>query len=296
MNLNAANTPAIKKENGDRVSIDPGPGFCRTIGIVGGLGPHAHLEFERLLLRHASLHLGRSLCDQDYPEWILSSIPATPDRTEALRNEGPSPVPWIERSLRQLEGTSESRGADFAVIVCITAHAFLRQLEQTTRIPILNIVNETLTKIARMEGIKTVGLLATTGTLQAKVFEREGRQSGSRLSLISLFDAPEGASLQEELVMDAIYGVPDQQGRRMGGIKSGAAEKVAGDSQSAILLRSAAQRLADQGADIILTACTEVALALGRDSVEGIPLLDPVDVAAEAAIEIAAGRRPLPEQ
>ena len=25
----------------------------RTIGIVGGLGPHAHLEFERLLLRAA---------------------------------------------------------------------------------------------------------------------------------------------------------------------------------------------------------------------------------------------------
>jgi aspartate/glutamate racemase len=44
----------------------------------------------------------------------------------------------------------------------------------------------------------------------------------------------------------------------------------------------------------VLTACTEIPLVLGRDSLGSIPLLDPMAVAAEEAIEIALGRRPLP--
>ena len=51
---------------------------------------------------------------------------------------------------------------------------------------------------------------------------------------------------------------------------------------------------AEAGAAIVLTACTEIPLVLGRERVDSIPLLDPMAVAAERAVEIALGRRPLP--
>jgi len=51
----------------------------RLIGIVGGLGPFAHIDFERKLLAAASEVIGARR-DQDFPQWVLSSIPRTPDR------------------------------------------------------------------------------------------------------------------------------------------------------------------------------------------------------------------------
>lgn len=66
----------------------------RVIGIVGGLGPHAHIEFERRLLAAIT----QPSSDQDYPEWVVSSIPQTPDRTAALLEGGPSPVSCLVRA------------------------------------------------------------------------------------------------------------------------------------------------------------------------------------------------------
>ena len=37
--------------------------------------------------------------DQEYPEWIVASMPGTPDRTKALLAGGISPVPSLLRGL-----------------------------------------------------------------------------------------------------------------------------------------------------------------------------------------------------
>ena len=49
------------------------PAWKRVIGIMGGLGPHAHIELERLILAETERVIGRPALDQDYPPWILSS-------------------------------------------------------------------------------------------------------------------------------------------------------------------------------------------------------------------------------
>ena len=51
------------------------PRWKHTIGIIGGLGPYAHIEFETLLLSAAETALGGAALDQDYPSWVLSSMP-----------------------------------------------------------------------------------------------------------------------------------------------------------------------------------------------------------------------------
>jgi aspartate racemase len=78
-------------------AVTAGP-WRRVIGIAGGMGPHAHIEFEQRLL--AAIKSPSS--DQDYPEWVVSSVPQTPDRTLALLEEGPSPMPWLLRSFKRL--------------------------------------------------------------------------------------------------------------------------------------------------------------------------------------------------
>jgi aspartate racemase len=258
----------------------------RVIGVVGGLGPHAHVDFERRLLAAVPAPSG----DQDYPEWVISSIPATPDRTEHLLGQGPSPVPLLVRSLERLAGH-----ADFAVIACITAHAFLHEVGPQVRLPILDVVAATLEEAVRRHGERArIGLLATTGTLRCDLFARTARRMAPGLELLSLSDLADGWALQEELVMAAVYG-PLAAGTRLGGgVKSGLDRDPRTGALHRDTLARAAARLADAGATAIIAGCTEISLAFGASPVAGLPLLDPMQIAARAAIGIARGDLPLP--
>ncbi|MFQ5790030.1 MAG: aspartate/glutamate racemase family protein [Acidobacteriota bacterium] len=272
------------------------PRWKKVIGIIGGLGPHAHLEFERLLLVATERLLGRAARDQDYPPWIVSSLPSTPDRTTALLSGGPSPLDALELSARRLMGGEDSLGADFAVIPCNTAHAFLEALRQRIALPILDMVRETAQEAERLlGGAGTVGILATTGTLESGLYSAALKSAGSKLCVLSPLDLLEGKELQEKLVMEPIYGPmlesPGGVERAGGGIKSGTFHDSREAERLVEPLRHAVKLLAKAGADLVITACTEIPLALGRKPIEGIPLLDPLDVAARASVDIAIGRR-----
>lgn len=263
----------------------PRPCQTKIIGIVGGLGPFAHLDFEQKLLESAQVLVGAS-SDQDYPEWILSSVPQTPDRTLAIQGQASDPVPWLLRSLRRLEGPCSGEddatpGADFAVIPCNTAHYYLPQLQGAVKIPILNMIEETALRIRQVHEKACVGILATTGTLESGLYHDVLRAQG--LHPVSLFDLPGGVALQERLVMEAVYG-PAQQGRRAGGGIKAAGKRP----EFSLALEEASRMLINAcGAHVIVAACTEIPIALDCYSIGQIPMLDPTRILAEAAIRHA---------
>jgi aspartate racemase len=265
-----------------------------VIGILGGLGPHAHVEFERRLLARTEASLGRPAQDQDYPPWLLSSVPATPDRTRALAGQGESPLPLLERAARRLVGTATAGGADFVVIPCNAAHAFLPALRERVELPFVDMIAETVAAAARVAGGPVaLGLLATDGTLDAGLYQSCGAGAGIT-RWITPRDLADGARLQEALVMEPVLG-PLAAGRRQGGgIKSGAYLDPARGPELRARLADAVARLRGAGADIVVLACTEIPLSLGRDRLDGVPLLDPLDVVAEVALAIACGARELP--
>ena len=94
--------------------------------------------------------------------------------------------------------------------------------------------------------------------------------------------------------MEPIYGKLCDGGRAGGGIKSGAFHDPLKRDALAAPMREAVEALGKAGADIVLTACTEIPLVLGCEAVENVPLLDPMMVVAERAIDIALGKTPLP--
>jgi aspartate racemase len=257
----------------------------RVIGILGGLGPYAHIEFERRLLAA----VGHPAGDQEYPEWIVMSIPHTPDRTAALLDGGPSPVPSLLRGLERL-----AKGADFAVVTCMTAHAFLDEIRPRAALPILDLAESTMAEVERRFAGTRIGVLATTGALRSGVYSRTRTPMTPGFEILSLLDLPAGEALQEDLVMRPIYG-PLAGGRRQhGGLKSGSDRDPETGSLHRATLSRAVRALAEAGVSCVVTGCTEIPLALGRDAIEGIPLLDPLDVAAQAAVRVARGELPLP--
>ena len=248
----------------------------RLIGIVGGLGPFAHLDFERKLLEAARDLIGAS-ADQDFPQWVLSSIPQTPDRTEAFLGRAADPTPVLLRSLERVRRA----GADFAVVACNTAHLFLARLREESPLPILSLIEATVDEAARIAPGGSVGLLATSGTLRSRLYHDPLQARGLRA--VSPLDLDDGEALQLRCVMEPIYG-PWVDGRhRGGGIKTDG-----GSSRARVLLEEAAGRLVgDGGVDVLVAGCTEIPLAFEGAEAAGRPLLDPARLLAAAAVRHA---------
>jgi aspartate racemase len=242
------------------------------------MGPHAHLAFERHLL----MAVGDVTTEQELPPWILVSTPSTPDRTAAIKGTGPSPIPELKASLQVLKAA----GANFAVITCNTSHHFLSSMESP--LPILDIVEEALrASDLGLQPRDSIGILATTGTLEARVYQRTAEGLGATRRITTLLDLEGGEGLQQRLVMDAIYG-------RNGGVSSRGIKHGRIADEHRMALRQAALHLMEAGARVIILGCTEIPLALSEDDLPELRVVDPLAVAARAAIAIARGHRSLP--
>jgi aspartate racemase len=234
----------------------------KIIGILGGMGPEATIDLFAKIVKGT-----RVKKDQDHLRILIDNNPKVPDRTLALQKKGPSPLPQLIRSAKILENA----GADFIVIPCVTAHYYYKSLKRKAKIPILNLVEMTVQYIKnRLKRISKVGLLATTGTIQAGLFQTSFSHTGLQL----IIPTPE---VQKRWVMEAIYG------RR--GIKV-----IGASENSKRLILNASERLIHQGAQAIIAGCTEVPLVLKEKDLS-VPVIDPISILAEAAIEKAQGRK-----
>jgi len=133
------------------------------LGILGGLGPMSTVYFCELLNRHTDAR-----CDSEHIDMLISSRATTPDRTAfILGSSTDDPLPTMLEEAHRLERA----GVDLIVIPCNTAHYFYNGLIAGCRVPILNIIQETISHLANLK-VKTFGLLATEGTVRSGSYHR----------------------------------------------------------------------------------------------------------------------------
>lgn len=141
----------------------------KTIGIIGGLGPMATVYYLELLTRMTD-----AVKDQEHPRIFLESLPDIPDRTAyVLDHTAEDPVPVMADAAKALQNI----GAELLTIPCITAHCFYDQVAEVVDIPVLHLPRYVAQDVAE-RGIHTVGILATTGTIQSEVFKAEFAAAG----------------------------------------------------------------------------------------------------------------------
>lgn len=197
--------------------------------------------------------------DQEHIEVILHSKPQIPDRTRyILKQSEDNPLPQMAEAGRRLA----AQGAEILAIPCITAHYFQEQLEAEIGVPILNAIEETALYLEQKE-VARVGILATDGTLASRLF-----QTCLEEHQISCITPGEE---DQRTVMHLIY------------------ENVkAGKPVEFPLFKALSDRLFDEGAQVILLACTELSL-IKRDHVLGAGFLDVLEVLARKAV-LCCGR------
>jgi aspartate racemase len=139
-----------------------------TLGVLGGLGPAAGVEFLRLFTE-----AWPATRDQDHPRVILLSEPAIPDRTAARRGTGPDPTPHLNEALERLA----LWGADLLAVPCNTAFAFIDEFPVVLPVPIMHTVAVTL-DAAQVCAPTGAWLLATDGCLTSGVYQRYADERG----------------------------------------------------------------------------------------------------------------------
>lgn len=233
----------------------------RAVGILGGMGPAAGVDFARLFVEACTELLrerGLPVTDQAYPPHWLAQLPV-PDRSAALRAGGAAlepPLAMMSAGLAQLEAA----GAVAVAIACNTAHAWHGQLQaRHPDIELLHIADETAAAL-RARGIGEAALLATEGTYRNGLYEKALLRAGIACRLP----------------------LPDERARLMEGIYQGV---KAGDPVCAeACFVDVGQRLRARHGDLaLIMGCTEIPLALpAAPAAQGWTLIDPAQVLARA--------------
>lgn len=134
------------------------------IGIIGGMGPRATIQFEQLLLNRLSGN------DQAIPDIACLNYGHIPDRSEYLISGGENPAPAIQHAVNQLLLLN----CDLLCMPCNTAHApmILSQID-TAGVPFMHMPDRSLKHIAN-SNFKRCLVLSTDGTRQIGIFNSPG--------------------------------------------------------------------------------------------------------------------------
>jgi aspartate racemase len=226
----------------------------KTIGVLGGVGPQATMEFEAELHRVAQ-RLVPPAANTGYPPLVVAyhragAFVATDSGAPDLPLR---PHPGLLEAAVWLGGI-----ADFLVITSNLTHLFQAQIEEAAGRKVVSMIDAVLEEIHE-RGCRRVGAVGFGDPI---VYTRPLAELGIATETI-------GGELQERLnrgILQVMEGREDAEGR------AAAAEAVA--------------QLRSRGTDGIVLGCTEIPLLLGETA--GAPdLIDPLALLAEAAVEHA---------
>jgi len=254
-------------ENGKTESVP-------CIGIIGGVGPSAGLDFVRKIFANTL-----AVKDQDHLNCVLVSCPQLiPDRTGYLLQNNPkeseNPAFGLFESARRLY----LAGARLAAVACNTAHSarifspFCGMVKES--LPDLVIVNMLETCVSYVKEslpphIRRLGLLATKGTHKTKVYNDYFEKENYEL----IEPEPNGQERVHEAIYSEQYGIKAHSLE----IKPQARDRICYEIY----------RLIDRGAEAVILGCTELPLAVNPQNFD-IPVIDPGLLAVRRLIMLSS--------
>lgn len=225
----------------------------RTVGIFGGMGPAATVDFYDKLVRATP-----GSRDQEHLGIVLWSDPTVPDRILAFDGSGPDPTPWLEEGIAHLIDC----GAEILVVPCNTIHIYLPALVRNCEIEFISIIDAAVDAALHEQEGDSIGLLATGATLASGLYQRALEAQGMEAELPS----PEMQNLLNDVI---------------GQIKAGNTDQQVRNDVSRILAEL------NQGpATAVIAACTEISVVLAQIDSD-IRIVDPSLALAQKTVERA---------
>jgi aspartate racemase len=233
----------------------------KTVGIIGGMGPAATIDFMSRVLDATPAAI-----DQDHIRMLVENNPRIPSRQLAMRGQGTDPG----TALSEIAVRLQTMGADFLVMPCNLGHNWQSHIEAAITIPFVSIIEESVREaMEQSQDDSPVGLMTTPGCFQAGLYQKALVDAG-RTTIIT--------QTPKELA-DAMILIEK--------IKAGDTSPLVGEG-----LQALANNLVQRGAKLIIAACTELPLVLNQEMFD-VPFISPTDVLAKKTVEIALGNADL---
>ncbi|MGL5693209.1 MAG: aspartate/glutamate racemase family protein, partial [Peptostreptococcaceae bacterium] len=189
---------------------------------------------------------------------LIDNNTSIPDRTSHIIANGENPIKELVKSAKRLK----EMGADFLVMPCNTAHYFYDDVRSEVSIPFINMIEETALHIKSInEKIDRVGLLSTTGTIQAKVYDKIFNKYNIQVI--------KPKSENQTVIMDLIYGI--KEGKREFDIDK---------------INKIVNEFISNDIEYIILGCTELPVAFDLMKIDG-KYIDPTEILAKSAIKNA---------
>ena len=231
-----------------------GPGgSMKTLGILGGIGPEATIDYYRQLV--AAYREQSS--DGGYPSLLINSIDLQKVLALVSSGERAALTRYLVDEFRRLGRA----GADVGLMASNTPHLVFRDVQQLTPFPLISIVEATRDAVSAA-GLRRVGLIGTRFTMQGGFYHEVCGAAGIELVIPT---APEQDEIHQKYMDELVPGVflPQTRARLL-----------------AILRRMRDQ----QGIEGVILGGTELPL-LFRDGQEaGLPFFDTTTIHVERAI------------
>jgi aspartate racemase len=221
----------------------------RVVGIIGGMGPEATVDLMRRVIAKTP-----ASDDQDHVHLIVENNPKIPSRiAHLIDGTGADPTPELTRIALNLQRA----GADALAMPCNTAHAYAHSIRRAVSIPLLDMVDLTVDRIAGSRRVARVALLASTAVIATELYAKAFANHG-----IAVLH-------------------PEQQDEVMALIRAVKRGETGLESQAA--LGRLALGLANR-ADSLLIGCSELSVISAGITV---PYVDSLDVQAQAIVAFA---------
>ncbi len=230
----------------------------KRIGLVGGLGPEATLEYYRGIIDEFK-STDTSL---NYPEIIIYSVNLSELIGMMNRKEYDRVIVYLLGAIDSLK----KAGADFAAMSANTPHLVFDTLVKVSPLPLVSIVEATCEEVQRL-GLKQPGLIGTgftmSGTFYQDVFDRRGIP-------VLLPDNKDKKIINEKLFSEIELGIFKDETRDL-------------------LIQIIEKMVHNQHIDCLILGCTEFPLILTEAWYAGIPMLNTTKIHVDAIVKYCRG-------
>ncbi|MCO1603553.1 aspartate/glutamate racemase family protein [Desulfosporosinus nitroreducens] len=231
----------------------------KKVGMIGGFGPEATLDYYRLMIDHYRKQRG----GESLPEIIIYSMDIYTLLNLVGQKRWEDLIGWLLKGI----DTLYKAGADFGIISANTPHIVFDRLRSASPIPLISIVEETSKKAKEM-GLKRVGLLGTSFTMQANFFQKEFDVNNISIVVPRQEDQD---YIQHKLMTEI------ELGQFLEETRNG-------------LLRIVEQMVNEEKIEGLILGCTELPLILTKDEFN-IPFLNTAKIHAESVIRYCLGEK-----
>ena len=226
----------------------------KKIGIIGGVGPEATIEYYRLIVKYYR----EKLTDGSYPEIIINSINITKMISLIEKSDKSELISYLSHGVQSLA----EAGADIALIASNTPHLVFDEVAALSEIPLVSIVEQTCIE-ANFLGLKKTGLIGTAFTMNNRfyhnVFDKENIE-------VVTPDDESKEFIHAKIFSELVSGIIKDDTRKR-------------------FIEIISRMKSDSGIDGLILGCTELPLILTEGDIPGIPFLNTTALHAKGIVD-----------